>query len=101
MEKITTKEIGRRSRLQDNRAYSSAIKIEFFYAKSIIDIDTYTKLNTLRKLRNDFIHDGKFVTESDVNILFEVINNMIETTTGSSASFNNPGWVRSGGWHDK
>jgi hypothetical protein len=58
-------------------------------------------LNKLRKLRNDFIHDGKFVTERDVNMFFEVIKVMIEIVTGCSPSFSNPGWTRTGGRGEK
>lgn len=62
IENVSTEEIGRKKRLKDYRTYSSSIKIELLYTKSIIDMDTYMKLNQLRKLRNDFIHEGKVVT---------------------------------------
>ena len=95
---VSTEEIGRKKRL---KRYTSAIKIEVLYIKSIIDKDTYVKLNQLRKLRNDFIHEGKFITESDTNIFFEIVNIIIEITTGKKPLFNNPGWTRSGGWIEK
>lgn len=101
LEKVTTEEVGRKKRLKDNRIYSSAIKIEIFYTKSIVDVDTYVKLNRLRTFRNDFIHEGKFITKSDVNIFFEVINKIVKILTGSKPLFNNPSWTRSGGWTEK
>ena len=98
IENVNTEEIGKKKRL---KRYTSAIKIEVLYTKSIIDIDAYVKLNQLRKLRNDFIHEGKFITESDTNIFFEIVNIIIEITTGKKPLFNNPGWTRSGGWIEK
>lgn len=101
IENVSTEEIGRKKRLKDYRTYSSAIKIEVLYIKSIIDIDTYVKLNQLRKLRNDFIHEGMVIAESDINIFFEIVNIIIEITTGKKPLFNYPGWTRSGGWIEK
>ena len=101
IENVSTEEIGRKKRLKDYRTYSSAIKIEVLYIKSIIDIDTYVKLNQLRKLRNDFIHEGMVIAESDLNIFFEIVNIIIEITTGKKPLFNYPGWTRLGGWIEK
>ena len=95
---VSTKETGRKERL---KRYTSAIKIEVLYTKSIIDLDTYENLNNLRKLRNNFIHNGEFITESDANIFFGMVNILIEITTGNEPLFNNPGWTRSGGWIEK
>lgn len=92
---VSTKENGRKKRL---KRYTSAIKIEVLYTKSIIDLDTYNNLNKLRKIRNDFIHEGKFITESDANIFFEMVSTLTEIATGNEPLFNNPGWTRSGGW---
>ena len=55
----------------------------------------------LRKLRNDFIHGGKFIAESDINKFFGAVSEIIETATGKKPLFNNPGWTRSGGWIEK
>ena len=98
MKNVSTKETSVKKRL---KRYTSAIKIEVLYTKSIIDGNTYKNLNKLRKLRNDFIHEGKFITESDANIFFDMVNILIKIATDKEPLFNNPGWTRSGGWIEK
>lgn len=99
IEYVSTEEIGRKKRLKHYN--SSASKIEILYIKSVIDVGVYVKLNQLRALRNDFIHKGKFIAESDANLFFEIVNTIIEITTGKKPFFNDPGWTRSGGWIEK
>ncbi len=97
---IEVDEFGRKGRLKDNRTYTAAIKIEYLFSKSIFDKKLYNNLNKLRKVRNDFIHAGNFIMESDANMIFESINEIIELLTEANPLFKDPGWSRSGGWKE-
>lgn len=44
--------------LRDERTWTASTKIELFFQKGLIDVETYKLINIVRKARNDFVHDG-------------------------------------------
>ncbi|MGV3589412.1 MAG: hypothetical protein ACO1OF_20565 [Adhaeribacter sp.] len=57
---------GRKDFLKDYRTWTSSARIELLFQKGIISLEVYQYLNSARKVRNDFIHNGKPLTESKV-----------------------------------
>lgn len=98
---VKPEERGRKKRLEDTRTYSSSVMIEFLYSLSAIDLNTYAQLNTLRKIRNDFIHEGKPIGESDAKKVFDVFRVLIETLTGIMPNILDPGYAKTSGWVEK
>lgn len=67
----------RLNQLKDNRAWTIANKIEVFFHKKIISMDTVNNLNVSRKARNDLVHGGRPPVQSDVNAAFSAISELI------------------------
>lgn len=57
---------GRSKFLKDFRTWTTSTKIELLFQKKIIGSKDYRLLNVARKSRNDFIHNGKTVSELNV-----------------------------------
>lgn len=72
---------GRTDFLKDFRTWTSSARIETLFQKNIIPIGTYKYLNLARKVRNDFIHNGKPLSKEKVDNallgLFETISLII------------------------
>jgi len=72
---------GRKDFLKDFRSWPTSTRIETLFQKGLIPIDTYTKLNSARKARNDFIHNGKQLSKSNVEMglksIFELISLLV------------------------
>ena len=54
---------GRKDFLRDYRTWTTSARIELLFQKGIIPLEVYQVLNVARKVRNDFIHNGKPLTE--------------------------------------
>lgn len=50
---------GRKDQLKDSRTWTSSARIELFYQKGIISLDTLGMLSKARKARNDLSHHGE------------------------------------------
>jgi hypothetical protein len=48
----------RRRRLKDTRTYSAGVQAEVLLTAGLINVDTYDKIQSARKIRNDFAHRG-------------------------------------------
>lgn len=95
----TTKdELNRKKRLDDNRTFSASVKIEFLYTNKLITKELYNQLNKLRSIRNGLIHGGNFITQADVENVFESCKQLLLILTSVEPKFNKPSWTRSGGW---
>ena len=79
---------GRMDFLKDYRTWTSSNKIELLYQKNIIPIEVYKLLNKARKVRNDFIHNGKSLDEMSVTPalegLFKLISIILSNYSDSS-----------------
>ena len=49
---------GRREFLSDSRTWTTSTRIELLFQRGVIRGETYAKLNTARKARNDLVHAG-------------------------------------------
>lgn len=97
---VNENEINRKKRLKDVKSYSAAIRTEALYLKQIISLESYNSLNKLRKLRNDFVHNGEIILKEDVDSVFSVSSYLIKELTNTEFYFRSPGWSRTGGWVD-
>lgn len=57
---------GRPNFLKDFRTWTSSTRIEVLYQKGLINIEVYKLLNSARKSRNDFIHNGGKLNQEKV-----------------------------------
>ena len=57
---------GRKSFLKDFRTWTTSTRIETLFQKEYIPIEVYKFLNSARKVRNDFIHNGKQLNKEKV-----------------------------------
>ena len=76
---------GRKEFLDDNRTWTTAVRIEMLYQKSALDEEVYQLLNQARKSRNNLIHKGTPVTRSEANAAFDALFYLI-----SKAVYNDP-----------
>ena len=67
----------RRNRLNDNRTYSSAVKLEILSWANILNIETYHQLQRLRKMRNDWIHSLKHITDQDATLAIRTLASLL------------------------
>lgn len=89
---VTNDEKNRRDRLKDYRTYTAAIKTEFLYKDSLLNIDLYNALNSLRGIRNRLIHEAIPAFQQDAKLMFDTIQGLIKVLTGSQSNFVNPGY---------
>ena len=57
---------GRNKFLKDFRSWTTSTKIEVLYQKGFLKTKQYKLLNIARKSRNDFVHNGKELTQENV-----------------------------------
>lgn len=73
----------RRNKLSDHRSFSAAIKSEILYEKGFLTQEEYTRLEIMRKLRNDWAHSLKTVSQSEAYASLEtttlLFNKIYET----------------------
>jgi hypothetical protein len=76
---VTTEESvdGRKDFLKDHRTWTSSTRIELLFQKGIVPLDVYQFLNSARKVRNDFIHNGKQLTEDKTKNALEGLFRLI------------------------
>ena len=91
-------ELSRKDRLNDPRTYSASLKTEFLYSTNQLTKDLYNKLNQLRSIRNKLIHEGSFITQPEVENIYDSTKQLIVILTSIEPKFYNPGWSRAGGW---
>lgn len=77
---------GRKDFLKDFRSWTSSNRIELLFQKGVLPIDIYQLLNSARKTRNDFIHNGKRVEEKNVKPALEGLFNLIAVCTNTQPS---------------
>lgn len=79
---------GRTSFLKDFRTWTTSARIETLFQKNIVPINVYKLLNSARKVRNDFIHNGKPLSKEKVDNalsgLFELISLIISDYKSTS-----------------
>lgn len=61
--------------------------IEFLEALSVISIEEYGKLNTLRKYRNDIVHNNAHATEQQAQAALEFLEQILLVKTKTSIKF--------------
>jgi hypothetical protein len=68
----------RRDSISDSPHWYASHKIEMLEVSGVIDKDTYTKLNNMRKLRNDVVHEMATVNREDsqeiLSMAFELLS---------------------------
>ncbi|MCD6013455.1 MAG: hypothetical protein K0Q79_3317 [Flavipsychrobacter sp.] len=78
---------GRSKFLKDFRTWTTSAKIELLYQKEFIRTEQYKLLNKARKSRNDFVHNGKELTQENVqcalNGLFSLLSLVISSYQNS------------------
>lgn len=80
---------GRTKFLRDFRSWTTSTRIEVLFQKDFIPIEVYKFLNFARKIRNDFIHNGKSLNESKVRNALEGLFKLISLITSEFKSTNN------------
>ncbi|MBI9047009.1 MAG: hypothetical protein JEZ06_21155 [Anaerolineaceae bacterium] len=80
--------IGRMNFLKDYRTWTSSARIELLFQKEIISLEVYQFLNSARKARNDFIHNGKQLTEDKVKNALEGLFRLISLVISNYESSN-------------
>jgi len=68
---------GRAKFLQDYRTWTTSTRIEMLYQKGIIKKREYQLLNIARKSRNDFVHNGKPISEEKTRAALESLFRLI------------------------
>ena len=68
---------GRSKFLQDYRTWTTSTRIEMLYQKGIIKRRDYQLLNIARKSRNDFVHNGKPISEEKTRTALECLFRLI------------------------
>jgi len=67
--------------LMDERTWTASTRIELFYQKGLIEVETYRLINKVRKARNDFIHDGIVPNQNNainaLQVLMRVMSKII------------------------
>lgn len=74
---------GRSKFLKDFRTWTTSNKIELLYQKGFIKSKQYQLLNKARKSRNDFIHNGKELTQENVKCALDGLFQLISLTITS------------------
>jgi hypothetical protein len=77
---------GRKDFLKDHRTWTSSTRIELLFQKGIVPLDVYQFLNSARKVRNDFIHNGKQLTEDKTKNALEGLFRLISLVMTSYKS---------------
>ena len=77
---------GRKEFLKDFRTWTTSTKIELLYQKKIIPLSVYKFLNSARKSRNDFIHNGTKLNEEKVKNALEGLFKLISLTISNYKS---------------
>lgn len=84
--------IGRSKFLSDFRTWTASTQIELLYQKGFLKIEDYKLLNSARKSRNNFIHNGVKLTEEIVGCalqgLFRLIS-LVITNYENASVLNN------------
>lgn len=62
---------GRTRFLKDYRTWTTSTRIEVLYQRGFISADDYHLLNSARKARNDFVHNGEKLNERKVRCALE------------------------------
>lgn len=68
---------GRKDFLKDYRTWTTSTRIEVLFQKNMITVEVYQLLNSARKVRNDFIHNGKQLSERKVKNALEGLFRLI------------------------
>ncbi|SEW49944.1 hypothetical protein [Chitinophaga arvensicola] len=74
---------GRRTFLKDFRTWTTSTKIELLFQKDFITILDYQLLNKARKLRNDFVHNGRKLSQEQVKNALIALFRLISLTISS------------------
>lgn len=79
---------GRSKFLKDFRTWTTSTRIEVLYQKGLVNIEVYKLLNSARKSRNDFIHNGGKLNQEKVkpalDALFKLISLFITEYNNST-----------------
>lgn len=78
---------GRSKFLKDFRTWTTSTKIELLYQKGFLKTKQYQLLNKARKTRNDFVHNGKELTQENVKCALDGLFQMISLVI---SSYQNP-----------
>jgi hypothetical protein len=73
---------GRREFLSDSRTWTTSTRIELLFQRGVIRGETYVKLNTARKARNDLVHAGALpardAAEAALDAAFQLLASAID-----------------------
>ncbi|MEY8758995.1 hypothetical protein [Chryseobacterium tongliaoense] len=74
---------GRKQSLRDdNRTWSSSVKLELLFQTGLIDKNTFENLFNARKVRNKLVHEGKSANKEIAIGLLSAIINLLKTLVG-------------------
>lgn len=79
---------GRGKFLKDFRTWTISTKIELLYQKGFIKIEHYKQLNKARKSRNDFVHNGKKLTQKNVKCALDGLFSLLSLVISSYEKSN-------------
>jgi len=78
---------GRSKFLKDFRTWTTSTKIELLFQKGFLKTKQYQLLNKARKTRNDFVHNGKELTQENVKCALDGLFQLISLVI---SSYQNP-----------
>jgi len=70
--------VGKRGKKQDPDKERISNKMKLLYSNGNLDVQEYSFLTEYNKKRNDFVHSGKIITESDAENLFKFALKIIQ-----------------------
>lgn len=71
-----------RSLEQDTRTWATSVRHEILFQGGVLPPDTYAKIHSARKARNDLVHEGRRPQERIVDTLFAGVLDLIQTASG-------------------
>ncbi|MGL1900692.1 MAG: hypothetical protein OCC49_01060 [Fibrobacterales bacterium] len=98
IEGVASEDQKRKKKYSDFNVYTASVRIEFLYSLELLPEKIYNLINELRIKRNNLIHAGIHVNDKDAELIYDATKAILLLVSGEEPLFNNPGWVRSGGW---
>ena len=74
----------RKEMLKDTRTFPISVKQEVLMQTGVLNENEYNSLFVIRQARNKLIHEGKMISEEQATLLYDTVNELLSTITGSS-----------------
>ena len=74
----------RKEMLKDTRTFPISVKQEVLMQTGVLKENEYNSLFVIRQARNKLIHEGKMISEIQATLLYDTINELLSTISGST-----------------